>query len=270
MSWAKFDDNFANHPKISELGSLAIPGGWLFVCGTLYCAKFLTDGYIPLRQVVMLTSFEGLVADDEPVTLKRVIDALLDVGLWEEAEGGYQVHDYLKYNPSKEKAQTLKEHRSQLGSIGAQKRWAVADDGKGHSKTHGKRDGKTDGKTIAVPVPVPRPVPQETEETEEMKGNARARESARPFTREDLQAVQVQYETIVGNLVPAGVSALLADHPADRLIEAIKRAAASEKTTVAYIRGIAQGLARDGWQPAPVITQTRDNPYDELEAQDEA
>ena len=262
MSWAKFDDNFANHPKIDDLDGLSVPGGWLFVCGTLYCAKFLTDGFIPERVVPRLTSFDGLTTGETPVTVKRVVDALISVGLWERSKGGYVIHDYLEYNLSKDGAQKLREIRSSQGKAGAEKRWG---DSHSHSQGNSQPDGKGYSQPIAGPVPVP-----VTSPGQDIKVNARTRESARPFTREDLQAVQVQYETIVGNLMPAGVSALLADHPADRLIESIKRAAAAGKTTVAYIRGIAQGLARDGWQPAPVITLTRDNPYDELEAQDEA
>jgi len=40
----------------------------------------------------------------------ELVDLLIDVGLWEETDGGYLIHDYLDYNPSK--AEVLAERQA--------------------------------------------------------------------------------------------------------------------------------------------------------------
>ena len=88
MPWARLDDNFPDHVKVIEAGPLAC---WLHVCGICYSARQLTDGYIPRAYVFRLASVEN------PLEL---VQRLVDVGLWHEVENGYQIHDYLEYNPS--------------------------------------------------------------------------------------------------------------------------------------------------------------------------
>jgi hypothetical protein len=83
VSWIKIDDQFPDHPKVITAGPAA---GWLYVCGLCYCGRYLTDGFIPSGQVRRLADLK------DP---QKLADALVSVGLWEVAEGGYQVHDYL-------------------------------------------------------------------------------------------------------------------------------------------------------------------------------
>ena len=98
MSWAKFDDQFYDHPKIRSIDPLA---AFLWVCSISYSARHLTDGFVPQTMPRALINLE-----EKPHT-KTLLDALvrqlLKVGLWHKAEGGYQVHDYLEYNPPKAK-----------------------------------------------------------------------------------------------------------------------------------------------------------------------
>jgi len=103
VTWVKLDDGFADHPKIIALTPQARD---LFIWGLCYCARQLTDGFIPKRSV----SGCGTVPRSE--TRRRAIAALVQVGLWVEVEGGWQVHDYLDYNPNR--ARVLKEREQQL------------------------------------------------------------------------------------------------------------------------------------------------------------
>ena len=96
MPWVKIDDQFADHPKIMQAGPLA---AWIYVCGLCYSARYLTDGFIPDGQVRKL-------ADVDDVT--PLVTRLVDVGLWDVSPGGYQIHDYLDYNPTGEQ---IKEER---------------------------------------------------------------------------------------------------------------------------------------------------------------
>lgn len=92
MPWARIDDDFRHNPKVVAAGPLGIA---LYVCGLSYCAEHLTDGFIPKRAVRTLVDLD----DTDPMTIAQ---DLVGVGLWEECEGGYSVHDYLKFNPSKD------------------------------------------------------------------------------------------------------------------------------------------------------------------------
>ena len=111
MPWVKLDDHFDQHPKIAAAGPLGVA---LWVTGLAYCNRNLTDGFIPWAVARSLLSWEyldddgkvrtvgvysGHVGDD--VSCAFVIDILLNAGLWEEAKGGYRIHDFDQYQPSK-------------------------------------------------------------------------------------------------------------------------------------------------------------------------
>lgn len=96
MAWVRLEDGFMEHPKVIKAGPAA---AWLFICGLGYANRNLTDGFIPSAVVPRLADLKGCA------TLAR---RLVDVRLWERADGGYQVHDYLAYQPS---AARLKEER---------------------------------------------------------------------------------------------------------------------------------------------------------------
>lgn len=89
MTWVRLDDHFADHPKILAAGP---PAGWLYVCGLCYSARHLTDGFLATAQVRRLAEVRNPIA---------LADQLVAAGLWEKVEGGYRIHDYLHYNPSR-------------------------------------------------------------------------------------------------------------------------------------------------------------------------
>jgi len=64
-----------------------------------HCTVYRTDGFLEAASVKSLVP--GLSAS----TLKRAVAALLEVGSWVEAKGGYLVHGYLEHNLSKEQAE---------------------------------------------------------------------------------------------------------------------------------------------------------------------
>lgn len=98
MSYAKFDDGFADHPKNRRLSNGAFR---LHVSGILHCARWLTDGRIP--------------ADVLPDLMRRYQRAylaeLLETGLWRELTPGllYEIHDYLEWNDSRAKVEHRRE-----------------------------------------------------------------------------------------------------------------------------------------------------------------
>lgn len=92
MSWFRLDDQFPAHPKVMRAGPEA---AWLYVCGGCYCAEYLTDGIIPAEVVPNLSTLRGH---------RRLAGTLVDIGLWRvTVDGDYEMHDYLDYNPTREK-----------------------------------------------------------------------------------------------------------------------------------------------------------------------
>jgi hypothetical protein len=113
MSWVKLDDQFPDHPKVVAAGSAA---AWLFVCGLSYCSRLLTDGFIPRGQVRRLTDAK---------TPDRLADQLVKVGLWETADGGFRVHDYLVYQPSREQIEAGRSVARRRSAMNADERLAA-------------------------------------------------------------------------------------------------------------------------------------------------
>lgn len=75
------EEALANHLKTIKAGNAAI-GLWVR-CGA-WCMGSLTDGFVP---------FEVVRQFGTPGQAK----ALVDAGLWEKGDDGYQFHDWLKY-----------------------------------------------------------------------------------------------------------------------------------------------------------------------------
>lgn len=97
MTWLKTDDGYYDHPKIR---ALTLAEYVLHHGGQVLCARLETDGVITRDQIDLLVR-KGL---RNPT---RVVKSLVEQGLWIEVEGGWQIHDFLDYNPSR--AQKKKE-----------------------------------------------------------------------------------------------------------------------------------------------------------------
>lgn len=88
MPWVRIDENALEHPKIGGLPDGAFR---LWVQALAYCQKFLTDGYVPDHAVRSLLAYSP-----------RRRAALERTGLWDAAESGIRVHDYLEWNDSRQ------------------------------------------------------------------------------------------------------------------------------------------------------------------------
>jgi hypothetical protein len=111
MSWVRVDDGFADHPKIVALNHLEFR---LHIWGLCYCARHLTDGF--LANAVP----QGAHFVPRGDRRERVINGLLEAGLWERVDGGYLIRDFLEYNPD---AASVKEKRRQNKRVA---RWREA------------------------------------------------------------------------------------------------------------------------------------------------
>lgn len=85
MAWVRLDDQFPDHPKLAAAGPVA---GWVYVSGLCYAARYLTDGFVP--ETIALR-----FAGSSPEILANLVEA----SLFDRVNGGYQIHDFLDYNP---------------------------------------------------------------------------------------------------------------------------------------------------------------------------
>lgn len=90
MAWVRIDDQAPRNEKIMAAGPAAC---WLWVCGIAHAQSQLTDGFISRQALKMIGIPAGVVV--------KLADKLVAAGLFERAEGGFMVHDYLEYNPSR-------------------------------------------------------------------------------------------------------------------------------------------------------------------------
>lgn len=104
-TWVKLLDNFTEHPKVVEAGEDA---AWVYVCGLLYCSRQLSDGFIPTGAVRILTGRRNALA---------LISVLVDVGLWEKAPGGWQVHDYEEHQRTRAEVEAIRGKAGRRASI---------------------------------------------------------------------------------------------------------------------------------------------------------
>jgi len=163
MTWVKIDDGFARHPKVVAGGPLAMA---MQVAALCYCNRELTDGFVPRPVARTLLDWEidredgrrytvavscGMAGDD--LHNNWVIDLLVEVGMWSEVPGGYRIHDYLEYNPSRadvegKRATDLERKRRPAGPSNDSAR-----------NPNGIASDSTGPVPVPVPVPIPVPVP---------------------------------------------------------------------------------------------------------------
>lgn len=151
MAWVRLDDLMPENPKVLRAG----PGaGWLHVCALAYCNRNLTDGHVPATALRRLADLE------DPA---REAERLVEAGLWDEVEDGYEIHDYLDFQPSAAEVRKQRETKKKAGKAGARARWGSGTDGK---PVAGAMAGaKGSGNATALPPSRTRPVPTEEKDS---------------------------------------------------------------------------------------------------------
>lgn len=152
MAWLKLDDQIFLNRKVAQCDSDA---KLLYIVGLTYCANQLTDGFIPEATLPLLAGMAGL---DWQIA-KQSAGKLLDVCLWSATQNGWQIPDYLEYNPSREQVIHNQQVRSEAGKRGGYAK-NRQNTGKLPSKTQANAK-QNSGKSLP---PSPSPSPSERDE----------------------------------------------------------------------------------------------------------
>lgn len=150
MAWIKLDDQFFMHPKVIAAGRDARD---LYLAGLSYAAGQLTDGRLPGGALPLIAAMAGV--GEAPALAER----LLDVGLWEETDGGWLIHDYLEYNPSGDEVRAVRMARAQAGQRGGYAKAAGKTLANDVANAYQNCAPSPSPSPYPVPVPAPTPVP---------------------------------------------------------------------------------------------------------------
>lgn len=158
MPYVQLDDQIAQHPKVLRAGAEA---AWLWACAIAYCNRQLTDGYVPTEALATMGAFRTPV--------RKLATTLVSVGLFDQVDAGYRIHDYLAQNPDRS---TVLQRRALAADRKARQRDRVVRGRGGHAGvTAGHpRDGHEDTSvTVASSrgrVPTPTPTPTDNDRAE--------------------------------------------------------------------------------------------------------
>jgi hypothetical protein len=179
MTWVKLDDGFPTHPKVVALSDRAFR---VYIAGLCYCAQHLTDGFIPFK-----------------ATQSKAAGELHKAGLWMPGPGGWYVHDYLVFNPSRERVLKDRERAAERRAKG----------------------GRTSGdETPRDTRPVPSPTPTRTPSS---KAPPTAGNAAQPITHDQLYLAE-QIEGAGGeHLQPSAIQKLNSKFGTASVTSALRR-----------------------------------------------
>lgn len=102
MAWIRLDDQIMHNPKVRDLLARAPEAFAFHIAGMCASASALTDGHIATRDLPLVAA-EALVPESSAVS------QLVEVGLWEPLADGYEIHDYLDYQPSRDQVLEARE-----------------------------------------------------------------------------------------------------------------------------------------------------------------
>lgn len=150
MPYLMLSDDHSDDTRILSAGPLA---AWLHTCALVYCAKAMSDGFIPSGQLRRLADVDHA---------QQLAEILVRVGLWSPAVGGWQIPDYLGRHANHSRAQ-IDEYRAKKAEQMAQSRARR----ERKAPVTGNRGGNLPGTfpandrsvTREVPAPAPAPTP---------------------------------------------------------------------------------------------------------------
>ena len=235
MAWARIDDNFFSHPKVRKAGKDAV---MLYMAALCHCNAYLTEGFIA-DEVLELIGVQAF--QTQP---KKLAEQLVECELINRVEGGYQIHDYLKYNYSRDKVEELRIKRSEAGSKG----------GRPVNQNETKMK-PNQNQTINQNETKMKPNQNQNETHTHTHINTHPlkelKESTTTTARDEISEIATVYEQEIGALTPIITNDILAvidDYPLEWFTEAFREAARNNKRSWSYAEAILKRWKTDGFQ----------------------
>jgi len=155
MAWWRIDDGAADHPKflaLEELGPARYAAAVaLWFRAGCYSAKQRLDGEVPSAFVGRSTSIPRR---------KRAATDLVQVGLWLEAEDGWEFNDWSSFNPTSDERSAKRRAKTER-----QRRWREKKRAEEEAAAAARVDASTASTRDAAPIPTrPDPTTSSTEE----------------------------------------------------------------------------------------------------------
>lgn len=195
--WVRVENTMPENIKIAPISDR---GFRLWMHAVCYCSRAQTDGLVPAALACSLSL----------TATKRIVEELVEAGLFEPVAGGYRVHDYLNHNPSRARISELRE--------AAKTRTARWRDGASDENVTRHDD---DAVTHHVRSPahardLPSPTRSEEEEAFDY-WQRRCQKTRAKFTRERRQKLRARFaEKYTLEDVKRGVDGAAANPPRDR------------------------------------------------------
>jgi hypothetical protein len=195
MPWLKIDDGFEDHPKVEPLSDAAHR---LWMRAATWCRKpqnAHTHGFVPAAMLPTIAKRSAplkklLVLAQELADAKG--GGMFAIGLWEVVDGGWQFHDWERYQPrnsTPEEEAELSAKRSNAGRKGAKARWA------NHGNTAGKDDSNLPMASMAKNAS-PSPSPSQSGDLQPQIQDLSGTQHPDPSSPPDVAAAAVPDERI--------------------------------------------------------------------------
>jgi hypothetical protein len=179
MGWLRIDDGFMDHPKVVGLTDAAVVA---HMRALTHCTRFETDG-------VVTEAYLSRIASPE------IAAELLAAGVWEDAGGGIEIHDFLDYNPSHEQAEAARAVNAER-----QRRWREnhRDVPLGRFTRNGVTDGVSNAARNTAPTrPDPTPYrPDDDDVPESAESDALGRDGADAGVRAELGGLLDRFDDL--------------------------------------------------------------------------
>ncbi|WP_405561891.1 hypothetical protein [Streptomyces sp. NBC_01180] len=148
MPWVRLDDRFPSHRKVALLSDRAFR---LHITALCWSSENLTEGKILDAELRVIAHIRNT---------KAAAKELEERGLWDRVEGGWELHDFLEYNPDKAKVQADRDSNAARQKAFRDRKKAEREAKKagGESANNPDRNGVTAPVSNSTPVPAPVPL----------------------------------------------------------------------------------------------------------------
>lgn len=239
MAWARIDDKFLDNPKVRKAGKEAT---YLYISALIYSSSQITEGFIS-DESLGLVAFKGFIKNENSQAKK-----LVECDLWDRVEGGYQIHDYLEYNPTKEEIEEARAKKAAAGRKG----------GKATAKAKYQAPAQA---SAQAPAQADAIASAETNAEADAQALLQQSPSINPShinnttttgsARDDLAEIVKAYESEIGvltGMVREKLVAALEDYPKDWIIKAFEICASNNQRKWSYAEAILKRWKVDGFQ----------------------